>query len=113
MDPIKYQLDEHVANAIASGVRKLGIDIVTVAEIGLRGRPDIEVMSYAHLASRVIVTNDADYLDLDAAGVPHSGIVFWNQQFRTIGELIETLELIHGVYSPADMVGRVEFVLKS
>ncbi len=113
MAQIRYQLDEHVGNAVAIGVRKLEIDIVTAAEIGLRGRPDIEVMSYARLNARVVVTNDRDYLIFDAAGVSHAGIVFWNQEFRTMGELIATLELIHGVYSSEDMVGRVEFVLKS
>jgi predicted nuclease of predicted toxin-antitoxin system len=113
MARIQYQLDEHVANAVALEVRKQEIDVVTAAEIGLLGRPDIEVLSYARTALRVIVTNDADFLALNALGAPHCGIVFWDQEIRTIGELIATLVLIHAVYSPEDMVGRVEFVFES
>src|SRR5262245_53792878 len=67
MPQIQYQLDEYVAKAVAVGVRRHGMHVVTAEGIGLLGRPEPEVLTVALLASRVIVTNDADYLALDGS----------------------------------------------
>lgn len=38
--PIRYFTDEHVATAIAKGLRKRGIDVLTVSEADLLGTDD-------------------------------------------------------------------------
>lgn len=83
---------------------------MTEAEIGLLGVPDPSVLAYAHAESRVIVTSDRDYLRLDAAGAPHSGIVFCRQKALSIGEMIEYLLFICGAKSPDEMIGYVEYI---
>jgi hypothetical protein len=64
----------------------------------------------AHANSRVIVTLDRDFLRLDAAGHPHSGILYFVSPRRTVGVLIETLAVVHGVLTAAEMIGRVEYM---
>jgi hypothetical protein len=58
----------------------------------------------------VILTRDADFLRLHAAGAPHAGVVYCPQQARTLGELIRLLVLIWEVLEPAEMCGRVEYL---
>ena len=110
MGRIRYQFDEHIANAVAAGLRKVRIDVVTAAEVGLLGVPDTTVLAHAHSASRVIVTSDTDYLRLNAPGVPHSGIVFCPKDTLSIGEMIEFLVLIFEARSSEEMIGYVEYL---
>jgi predicted nuclease of predicted toxin-antitoxin system len=94
------------------GLRDLGIDVVTAADAGLLGAEDIDVLAHALSTSRVIVTNDADFLRLNAAGHPHAAIVYFEQDSLSIGELIDVLELVHGAMSPEEMNGHVEYIWK-
>jgi predicted nuclease of predicted toxin-antitoxin system len=76
MDRIRYLLDEHLDNAVATALRSRGIDVVTAAEAGLRSATDTLLLVHTHASSRVIVTRDDDFLRLNAEGQAHSGIVF-------------------------------------
>lgn len=60
--PVRYFTDEHVAGAIASGLRKRGIDVLPVAEAGLLGADDEDFLAFAREEQRVIVTQDRDFL---------------------------------------------------
>jgi hypothetical protein len=44
---IRFHLDEHVATAVADGLRRLGIDVTTTSEVGLRGVNDQAQLAYA------------------------------------------------------------------
>jgi len=107
---IRYHLDEHIATAVAVGLRSRGIDVTTTADAGLATATDEAQLEYAHDAGRVLVTHDADFLRLHNEGVEHTGIIYSHQQHRTIGELIRGLVLIHTVLSAGDMRNHVEFV---
>jgi hypothetical protein len=107
---VRYQFDEHIAIAVAAGLRRVYIDVVTAAEVGLLGVPDTTVLAHAHAASWVIVTSDTDYLRLNAAGVPHSGIVFCPKDTLPIGEMIEFLVLIFEAMSSEELIGHVEYI---
>ncbi|MCP4113138.1 MAG: hypothetical protein GY749_47680 [Desulfobacteraceae bacterium] len=48
---IKFYLDEHVSKAIAKGLRRRGIDVITVVEAGLLGATDEEHLERAKLAT--------------------------------------------------------------
>ncbi len=37
---IKFYLDEHVPKAVAKGLKRRGVDVITVVEAGLRGATD-------------------------------------------------------------------------
>ena len=110
MAEVQFQLDEHLENAIALGLRRQGISALTASQAHTRGTPDPDVLAVCLEAGRVIVTNDDDFLRLDAQGHAHAGIVYWQQRTKTIGEAIEALTLVHEVLQAEEMFGRVQFL---
>ena len=75
-DRIQFHLDEHIPPAIASALRRRGIEVTTASEAHLLGTTDEAHLQFAQQTGRVIVTNDDDYLRLHADGRSHAGIAF-------------------------------------
>ena len=109
MAGIKFYLDEHVSRAVAKGLRQRGADVLTVPEAGMIGASDEEHLALAERESRVVFTQDDDFLRLAAQGYPHSGIVYARQP-TPIGEIIYGLMLVFQVLSPEEMRNHVEFL---
>jgi len=108
--PIRYLVDEHVAKAVATGLRKRGIDAITIAEASLLGAEDEDLLAFGKEKSRVMVTQDQDFLRLAAeAKGDHLGIVY-APQGRAIGELVRLLDLLAQVSDAEEMRGRVEYI---
>jgi len=107
---VKFYLDEHIPKAVAEGLRRRGIDVLTMQEAGRVGDLDRKQLAFAAMKRRILVTFDDDILALDAAGAPHSGIVFSRAGRRSVGELIESLILIANVIEPEEMRNHVEFI---
>lgn len=107
---IKYHLDEHIAPAIAAGLRQRGIDVTATLEEGLGGASDARQLAFALSQDRVLVTCDTDFLVLAAAGAAHSGIVFWPAKHRRLGQVVLDLVMLARVASSEEMVGRIEFL---
>ena len=63
---ISFYLDEHVARAVALGLRQRGIEVLTVQEAGLTGESDLSHLALAAAQGRVIFTQDDDFLRLHA-----------------------------------------------
>ncbi|MER3404413.1 MAG: hypothetical protein C4289_03950 [Chloroflexota bacterium] len=102
-------MDEHVPRAVAEGLRRRGIDVLRAQEAGMLEAADEEHLALALREGRVVVTQDADFLRLHAAGRAHTGIVY-APQGTPIGAIIRGLMLIHDVLGPEDMVNHVEFL---
>ena len=109
MAEIRYYLDEHVASAIATGLRQHGVDVLTVPEARTIGWADSDQLELARMDGRVLFTHDADYLRLAASGVEHAGIVFSARQ-ASIGDLIRSLHQVVEAISAEEIVGRIEFI---
>jgi predicted nuclease of predicted toxin-antitoxin system len=107
---IKFHLNEHCDPAIASALRRHGIDVTTTPEMGLVGATDEQQVAFALPVGRVIFTKDSDYLRINASGTPHAGIAYCHQQTRSIGEIIAGLILIWEVYAAEEFAGRVEYL---
>ncbi len=107
---LKFHLDEHIHPAIASGLRRRGIDVTTTVEAGLRGEDDTRHIAFSLAESRVIVTHDDDFLALHRQGADHAGIAYCNEGARTIGEMLRGLLLMHECLEPEEMRRRVEFL---
>jgi predicted nuclease of predicted toxin-antitoxin system len=107
---LRFHLDEHVAHAVAVGLRLRDIDVTTSAEVGLLTAPDEEQLAFSRAQGRVLVTHDADFLRLHQAGHRHAGIVYCHQQRTTIGGLVRGLLLIHALLEPEEMVNHLEFL---
>ena len=107
---IRFHLDECCDPAIANGLRRRNIDVTTSQEAGLIEAEDEQQAAYGLTENRVIFTHDADFLRLQAAGVPHAGIIYRAKDTLSLGEIIKRLVLIWEIYEPKEMVNRVEFL---
>jgi predicted nuclease of predicted toxin-antitoxin system len=107
---IRFHLDECCDPAIADGLRRRGVDVTTSQEAGLLEAEDEEQAAYGLAQDRVVVTHDTDFLRIQAAGLPHAGIVFRAKDTLSLGEIIKRLVLIWEIYEPVEMRGRVEFL---
>lgn len=77
---MKYLLDEDIHPRLAEIARGLGLDVVSVHEIGRRTLSDREQLDYASAEGRVFVTrNRDDFIQLTLehfrAGAPHAGVL--------------------------------------
>ena len=106
---IRFHLDQHVANAVAHGLRLRGIDVSTTHEVGLHDAEDLAHIAYAHAEGRVIFTQDDDFLRHHRAGVSHAGIVYSKQGSRSIGDITRYLKLMHDCLDTEDMAGQLEY----
>jgi len=107
---IKFHLDEHVDSAVASGLRRRGVDLTTTCDVGLAGASDARQLQYCIETDRVIYTNDQDFLVLATTESSHPGIVFSVQSKTSIGDAIRNLLLVWEILAPDDMKGRVEYM---
>ena len=91
-------LDEDLSPRVAEGLRRRGVDAVSVHEIDRANRrvPDEQQLAFATAEGRVLVTyNRADYQALDAqwrlGGREHAGILWCGERSiprRAIGEAV-------------------------
>jgi predicted nuclease of predicted toxin-antitoxin system len=109
-DRIRFYFDQHVPIAVALGLRRRGIDVLTAQEADLCGRSDEEQLQKAISEQRVLVTFDDDLLTLVANGQAHTGLAFCAASKYTIGDLIRVLALAHEVFEPNEMLNHVEFL---
>lgn len=107
---MKFYLDEHIPKGVLEGLRRRGVDVLTVQEAGRSGDSDEKQLSFAAREGRVLVTFDDDFLKLDATGVSHAGIVFSQTGRRPVGEMLESLMLISSVIEPGEMTNHIEFI---
>lgn len=107
---IRFHLDENCDPRIAAGLRLHGVDLTTTPEAGLSRASDEDQLRFAISEGRVIVTHDADFLRMDAAGAGHSGIAYVRPEKRSLDEAIRLLVLIWELLEPAEMRGYVEYL---
>jgi hypothetical protein len=68
--------DEDFSLPVVEELRRLGHDVVTVQEDGLRGTPDRGILARAHALGRAVLTHNRRHFErLDKQGAPHSGIL--------------------------------------
>ncbi len=106
---IKFYLDEHVSKAIAKGLERRGVDVITVVEAELLGATDEEHLERAKSENRIIFSQDDDFLRLHAAGNEHAGIVYAHQG-KAMGTIISGLMLIYQALEPENMINHVEYL---
>ena len=107
---IRLYLDECLTPRIATQLRRRGIDVVSVHEVGLTGDTDANHLARAAALGRVLVTADVDFLVMVANGVSHAGIVFGVQEELSLGDWVRALELLCAVYDAEEMVDHVEYL---
>ena len=111
---LKFYLDHHVPAAIADGLRRRGVDVLTAYEDGTAELDDPDLLSRTTQLGRVLFSQDRDLLVLAdqwlQAGRTFGGLVYAHQLSVTIGEAVRDLTLIAQVLEPEDMQNHVEFI---
>ena len=107
---IRFQLDEHLGNDIAEGLRRAGVEAMTAASAGFRGLPDDQILAQCQVNGAILVTFDDDYLRLHHDVPQHSHIVFCGRRTRTTSRIIAALIRVLAERTPDDMKGWVEYV---
>src|SRR5436190_257005 len=98
---LRFHLDEHLSDSLASEMRRRGIDVTTSAEVQLLGADDPVQVEFCRAHGRVMITRDADYPDLHASGVNHTGILFC--PIHTLSEILRMTEIMWELLEPAEM----------
>jgi len=110
---LRFFTDEDVYAAVASALRRSGIDAVSTPETGRRTQTDESQLEWSSAERRVLVTfNVAHFVELHAdwlgRGFHHGGIVVSAQ--RPIGDTVRRLlHLAHALDAEA-MHDRLEFL---
>jgi hypothetical protein len=111
---LRLYMDHHVPGAITRGLRARGLDVLTAAEDGARQVPDVQLLDRATTLGRVLVTQDDDLLAEAARrqreGTAFAGLIYGHQLRVRVGQTIDDLELICGVYEPEEYAARVEYL---
>jgi adenine deaminase len=111
---VSFYADVHLPSAIVAQSRLRGVDFITAIEDDMATAEDEEVLSRAHQLRRVVVTQDILFRvmaeEWQRSSTPFSGLVYGHQLRGSIGEYVETLELIAKASEPDEWNGRVEFI---
>ena len=107
---IRFHLDENVSGAVATALRRRGIDVSTANDATLIGSDDLEHLGYALSQERVVVPHDDDFTRIHASGTPHFGICYCHKDKHSIGDLVRLLVLIHGCFDSKEMHRHLEYL---
>ena len=109
-EPLRFHLDENVPVAIAEALRRRGIDVTTTQDANLLGADDAAQLRFCLRQRRVLVTQDMGFVRLHREGAEHAGVACCALGTRTIGEMVRSLALLHGLLTAEEMVGEVEYL---
>jgi predicted nuclease of predicted toxin-antitoxin system len=111
---VAFYLDEHVHGAIVRGLRRRGVDVLTVQDDGYGRNDDPILVDRAFALMRVMVSQDQDFLReghrRQLTGEPFAGIVYAPQNPAAIGRYVNDLELIAKVDELSDWTNQVKFL---
>ncbi len=109
---MKLLLDEHYGGLIAERLRGAGHDVLTVADLGLRGLADEPLLERARQDRRALLTNNVRHfaplaVRWAAEGRSHSGLLFTDdhnlpRSAQTIGTYLRLLDALLAQYPAAD-----------
>jgi hypothetical protein len=102
---LKFYFDTHIAKAVATQLRKRGVEVVRCEEVGLAEADDVEHLEYATAHGLTVVSHDRDFWTLNgewlSQGLHHTGIVLFSHRFhgqtgKFVTELIDLYDMIVG-----------------
>lgn len=105
-EPPRYYLDEDVrrSQAVADGLRRRGIDVMTTVEAGRadQGIPDPDQLSFAVAHGRVFVTEDLRFAPVGL----HAGVVVM-QWAVDVGAYVRFLDYVAHAFTAEEMRNRI------
>jgi hypothetical protein len=111
---VRFFLDHNVDPAVARGLQRRGIDVITAREDGRAATPDEDLIQRATELGRVLVSHDADMPTIaarwQASGQYFSGIIYTKQRRLTVGQLVAELEIIAGAAATEEFQNSVTYL---
>jgi Domain of unknown function (DUF5615) len=99
--------DQNVPQAIATGLRRRGVDVLLAFEDRTSRLRDEPLLERATALGRILVSEDRDFVRIAdqwrEAGRDFAGVIRIPRQRMSIGEMIEDLELIALVLDPSEV----------
>ncbi len=85
--------DECVYKVTVALLRSWGHDVLTAQEVGLAGKPDEEILAYATVHERVLITIDMDFSNIrHYPPKSHKGIIVVKIRPRNANQVYKVLE---------------------
>jgi predicted nuclease of predicted toxin-antitoxin system len=111
---LKIYTDENVDVRVAEGLRRRGVEAVSVYDEGKVGLSDEAQLVHANTLGAVIFTHDADLIEIatetNRLGDDHCGVIFVEMHRLRLGECIRRLALYADVVTAEEMINRIEFL---
>jgi hypothetical protein len=102
--------DEHIPYPVVKGLRRRGLDVITVQEMGLSSAEDKTIMDRAREEGRVIYTRNGDFLRLHHAGFKHAGIFYHHAMAYSIGEAIRKVMTSCELFAAEEIRNQIKFL---
>ncbi|HWL95580.1 MAG TPA: DUF5615 family PIN-like protein [Phycisphaerae bacterium] len=111
---LAFYLDHNIPAAVANGLRRRGIDVITAFEDGFDCENDPTIFDRAQALHRVFFTHDYGFLRMAAArqrtGEDFVGLVFAHQNGFNVGAGIRHLLFLADNNAPEQMRNRVDYI---
>jgi predicted nuclease of predicted toxin-antitoxin system len=104
MKPLDFPLlaDENIHPGVVLALAAQGKDVRSVSTEGLMGKPDAELLRYAHTGGRVILTHDSDFGTIVyRSRQPFTGIIYVRPGHISAAFVLETIAALAA--SPVDV----------
>jgi hypothetical protein len=107
-------MDVHVPEAVTTGLRRRGVDVLTSQEDGTRELDDESLLDRAAELGRLLFTQDDDFLSLadqwQTADRRFVGIAYAHQMGPSIGLMVTDLELLCTCAEPDELANLVTYL---
>ncbi len=111
---MKIYCDENIESAIVDGLKRRGIEVLSVRDTGNLGKSDEYHLKRASELEAVILTHDVDFLkmahQLHHGREGHKGILYAHPLDLSVGECIRRVELVTQVLTEEELENTIEFL---
>jgi len=99
MPRLEFCTDEHVPRAYLTALESNGFSVV--AAVDERGQLTVDepLLEWATSENRALVTNDRDFVELDAKH-DHAGLIVYTDQTLAPGEFVRTIRRVDRQFTP-------------
>ncbi len=112
--PVTLYTDVHIPRAVTSGLRRLGVDVLAAQEDDAATLSDNELLDRATALGRALFTFDDDLLEeahaRQEAGIEFAGVIYAHPLKISIGECVNSLQLVAEAADPEDLRNLVTYL---
>jgi predicted nuclease of predicted toxin-antitoxin system len=111
---IKLYMDVNIPRAITEGLRLRSVDVLTPQDDGTSRLEDPALLDRSTSLGRVLFSHDDDFLiegtRRQRGGEDFAGIIYCHQLRATVGEIIDSLELIAKLEQPEALRSQIVYI---